>query len=488
MIDFLTNFDKSGREPRALQHELLSRLAKQWDTNPCAALVASTGCGKSAISRAIQLCTDAAVITASNLLVNQFADEYRVNRFFGALNYSNHGAYDAAKLAACDPENHNVFNSCSFRTAQKCKEFRQPSVIIIDESQSCLSLLCELTTLTLPINRRYFLKSSSTSPDSVIQFLLGTIVEINLKAKAAFAKGKKIDARRLENRTVKLEDLVDALKSEPEKYACWTSYKACSFGTKYYLHVKPTSLPRSFVESFFRESKVILLSATVMPSDVVELLAGRKYTRIEAGSSVPVDRRRIYIQPTESVLSYPMPHKEVAERLDEILDNLPYRPALIHVTYGDMDAIAGHMKNKVMVHDKETKKDVLADWLRNGGVLMGAGMAEGLDLKDDLCRLNIITKCAFPNLGDDYVNKKLALPGGKRWYALQAMKTLIQATGRAVRSDKDFAVTIVLDGRVARLYNQVRDDVPDSFKESLVWDLVSYDEIRNRVAKLGEIT
>ena len=484
MIDFLENFDGSGREPRVLQHELLSQLAKKWDVNPCVAVVASTGIGKTAISRAIQLTTNAAVITANNLLVRQFATEYKTNYFFGAMNYSNHGAYDAAKLAACDPENLTVYNSCSFRIAQKQKDFIQPSVIIIDESQSCLSLLTELTTTTLPIKRPQWLKSSVTSPESVIQFLLSVIADTNCRIKTALLKNKKIEARRLENRIVKYEDIIDALRNEPEKMAVWTSYKQCAFGTRYSLHIKPTILPKSFVDQFFKDSKVILLSATVMPSDVTELLGGRKYTRIEAGSSVPIERRQIYIQPTESVLSYPMPHKEVAARLDEILTNLPYRPALIHVTYGDMQAIADNMKTPVLVHDKETKKDVLNDWLVNGGVLMGAGMAEGLDLKDDLCRLNIITKCAFPNLGDDYVNKKLALPGGKRWYALQAMKTLIQATGRAVRSDNDFAVTIVLDGRVGKLYNQVRDDVPESFREALVWDLVSYDEIKNRIARL----
>ena len=448
--------------------------------------IVTHNCGKSAISRAIQKQTDAAVITANNLLVTQFANEYKINRFYGADHYNNHGTYDEAKLLACDPENHSVYNACSFRIAQRQKDFRQPSVIVVDESQSALSLLCELTTLTLSIKRPQWLKSSSTSPERVIQFLLHTIAETNLRAKAMAAKNRKMEVKRLENRVVKLEDLVDALKNEPERYAIWTTCKHCAFGTRYYLHIKPTSLPKSFVDSFFKDSKIILLSATVLQSDVLELLGGRKYCKIEAGSSVPVERRRIYIQPTESVLSYPMPHKEVAERLDEILDNIPYRPALIHVTYGDMAAIADNMKTPVLVHDKETKKEVLADWLKNGGVLMGAGMAEGLDLKDDLCRLNIITKCAFPNLGDDYVNKKLALPGGKRWYALQAMKTLIQATGRAVRSDKDFAVTIVLDGRVSKLYNQVRDEVPESFREALVWDIVSYDEIKNRISRLGE--
>jgi Rad3-related DNA helicase len=126
--------------------------------------------------------------------------------------------------------------------------------------------------------------------------------------------------------------------------------------------------------------------------------------------------------------------------------------------------IAPFMKHKVLVYsDKEQKQEVVAKWLKEGGVLLGAGLTTGIDLKYDLCRLNIISKIPFPNLGDVNVAKRMALD--PKWYPMSAAKQVIQACGRSTRSEDDYSVSVIIDNRWSQLYHSVKDTVPQFFKE-----------------------
>jgi Rad3-related DNA helicase len=137
----------------------------------------------------------------------------------------------------------------------------------------------------------------------------------------------------------------------------------------------------------------------------------------------------------------------------------------------------------VLTHTKDTKIEVLNEFLAKGGVLLSAGLTEGVDLKDDLARLNIIVSCRFPNLGSDYVQKKKAQPGGNFWYMLETIKQTVQALGRTTRNEKDYSVSIILDGRFAGLYSKTKDELPRSFREAIVWQSVSYVDIMARANK-----
>lgn len=485
MPNFLEILDGSGRTPRKIQVEVLTALQENWDKFDIFAITAPTATGKSLISRAIQLQTNGAIITVSNQLVNQFSEDYpRCNVFYGADNYSSASRYDAAKLEACLPQSHTIYNPVSFRIASKQREFEHPSVIILDEAHASMSLLSELTATQLPIKRKEFLKDHLDSPEHAIKFLLDTIAEKRAKQQEKDNAGKRMDARRMESGILKLEDLVEAIKLEPERLAIWLTSVSTKYGQKYYWNCKSTSIPRSFLRRYFKDSKVILLSATLFQSDVLELAGDKKFKKIEAESPIPAERRPLYLMPTKVAVSYPMNHEAVAEKLDEILDNIPLRPAIIHTTYVNMEAIAAKMKTPCLTHTRETKVEVLNEFLSKGGVLLSAGLTEGVDLKDDLARLNIIVSCRFPNLGNDYVQKKKSLPGGSFWFQLEAMKQVIQALGRTTRTEKDYSVSVILDERFSGVYKNTKDELPKSFKEAICWRSVSYEEINENVAKL----
>ena len=90
-------------------------------------------------------------------------------------------------------------------------------------------------------------------------------------------------------------------------------------------------------------------------------------------------------------------------------------------------------------------------------------MTEGVDLRDDASRFQIICKLEFPYLGDKIVRKRMNK--WKWWYDFQTAKSFMQAIGRSVRSDSDHAVTYVLDGDWERFYGKSRDMFPPDFHQ-----------------------
>ena len=88
-------------------------------------------------------------------------------------------------------------------------------------------------------------------------------------------------------------------------------------------------------------------------------------------------------------------------------------------------------------------------------------MTEGVDLKGNLSEFQILCKMPFPYLGDKVVKKKMNK--WKWWYNTQTIRTIIQSVGRSIRSEKDKAVTYILDSDWSRVKNMCRKDFPKDF-------------------------
>lgn len=93
-------------------------------------------------------------------------------------------------------------------------------------------------------------------------------------------------------------------------------------------------------------------------------------------------------------------------------------------------------------------------------IMVSPSMAEGVDLKDDLCRWQIILKVPYPSLADLWIKAKLQ--SDEAWYSNQAVMDVLQMQGRGVRHGEDYCTTYVLDSNFRRLV------FPDWFNEALV--------------------
>ena len=79
---------------------------------------------------------------------------------------------------------------------------------------------------------------------------------------------------------------------------------------------------------------------------------------------------------------------------------------------------------------------------RTGSVVVGPSLYEGLDLRHNEGRFNILVKVPYPGI-DDYVRAKMErVPF---WYSRVTLEKVVQAIGRTNRAPDDWSVTYLLD-------------------------------------------
>jgi Rad3-related DNA helicase len=98
-------------------------------------------------------------------------------------------------------------------------------------------------------------------------------------------------------------------------------------------------------------------------------------------------------------------------------------------------------------------------------ILLSPSMAEGVDLKDDSSRFQIICKIPYPFLGDKLVKKRMNK--WKWWYPLQTAKKIVQSVGRSIRNESDYADTYILDADWIKFFSRNKSLFPPEFKNSI---------------------
>lgn len=102
-------------------------------------------------------------------------------------------------------------------------------------------------------------------------------------------------------------------------------------------------------------------------------------------------------------------------------------------------------------------------------VLVSPGMTEGVDLRGDMGRFQVIAKIPYPYFGDPVVSAHVK--SDREWYAWQTIMTLVQAVGRCVRNKEDWAKTYILDQCFVDLLNQHPKFFPEYFEHLEVINL-----------------
>ena len=121
-----------------------------------------------------------------------------------------------------------------------------------------------------------------------------------------------------------------------------------------------------------------------------------------------------------------------------------------------------HAKNK----NGKTQNEILKEHENTeNSVLLSSSLWEGVDLKDDLARFQIIAKVPYPNLKE----KRTILKMKKYplWYDSQTLMKLLQGFGRSIRNEKDWSVTYVLDSAVNFLLHKSKNMIPQAYHDVL---------------------
>ena len=215
---------------------------------------------------------------------------------------------------------------------------------------------------------------------------------------------------------------------------------------------------------------IIFMSATIISHEGFSLTLGLpadKTISIKEASPFPLENRPIIFSPAGS-MSYKNIDKTLpvmSEMIKEILDNHKNEKGIIH-THSTKIAkyLKYNIKNKrLLLAYGENREEMLNKHIssKTPTVLISPSMSEGVDLKGELSAFQILCKMPYPFLGDKVVKKKMNR--WKWWYTTQTIRTIIQSVGRSIRSEKDKAVTYILDGDWRMIKSKAKDDFPKDF-------------------------
>ena len=223
---------------------------------------------------------------------------------------------------------------------------------------------------------------------------------------------------------------------------------------------------------------------------------GIPWERVSVPMTFPPENRRIYLMGVAHVTRSEgsKAERKVAEAVKWLVKTGPYRRVLVHaVSYKLTRVIVGELLSgrprgvrrglqppqqgdgmEVLWYFEADERQRALDGFTRAGdengkrVLVAPSLDRGVDLPGELCDAVIVAKLPYPSLGDKQVAARLYENGGRVWYAVQVARSLLQMTGRGVRSEDDQCDTYILDKEFETWWRSSgRDLMPRWWKEAL---------------------
>lgn len=213
-------------------------------------------------------------------------------------------------------------------------------------------------------------------------------------------------------------------------------------------------------------SKVLIVTATVLDSDLLlkELgLSSRSTAEVMIDSAFDPDNRPIRTNYVGS-MSYNSARATTPKLIDELVRIATYHGTEAGIIHTVSHALAYDVKR--MLSDRITGRTIvqmpregrdtvierfLSGWYGPNAILIGPGLMEGIDAKDDSARWQAMCKVPWPHRKDPVVSWFLDDPNprakrhGERWYTWKTAQACIQGIGRVCRTPNDYGITYLLD-------------------------------------------
>jgi len=298
----------------------------------------------------------------------------------------------------------------------------------------------------------------------------------------------KDEKSRLKKLIAKLKDFVNA---EPTDHSYVLVPKRAEEGTKTVtigIEIKPFSVAHLSKVAFnSSNSRVLLMSATILDPNTFCKSVGIPLAEaffIQVPSTFPPENRLIIGDLSVGSMTYRHKDRTMPKMLDRILElsekHITHKGIIHTGNYENMHSLKRWVKDadrvlyeRLLFQSQKTfeEKERLIDIHTISDeplILCGPGFLEGIDLKDDLARFNMIMKMPFLSLADPLIKRKAEeFP---EWYALQVALALIQAIGRPVRSKTDWALTYILDLMWKFFYGKHKNVLfPKHIQEAIRW-------------------
>lgn len=228
----------------------------------------------------------------------------------------------------------------------------------------------------------------------------------------------------------------------------------------------------------------IFMSATIGDINEFGTLLGLtkdEYTGFNLPSTFDFSKSPIYLTKS-GYLNYNNFNTTIHKVLDDCIEILtklhPNYGGVIHTSTFQITNMLKELlirkdpKNlkRYLFYETSTEKDMQIDVIRKSNgeypyIIIGPSLYEGIDLKNDMGRLNIIVKAPYSGM-DNYTRKKInRFPF---FYLRETKEKLMQAIGRTNRNTNDWSITYLLDNSL----------------EKLIWKLPTYINSRVKIKKI----
>ena len=215
--------------------------------------------------------------------------------------------------------------------------------------------------------------------------------------------------------------------------------------------------------------KVILMSATIIdPTNFCKSLGIDKFKYVEADSSFNPERAPIFCN-TKVKLNYHNLKRSLPKVVDQIKQICEFHKNDKGIIHTHNNTITSFLSNKLanerfLIREPGIRnEEILQEHLEsdNPTVLISPSMSNGVDLKDDLARFQIIVKAPYLPTKDKRIEK--LMKDDFNWYMNKMLCSVIQSCGRGVRSKEDYCTTYILDGAIVESVVNNKHKLPKYF-------------------------
>ncbi|MFB6298893.1 MAG: helicase C-terminal domain-containing protein [Halobacteriales archaeon] len=244
--------------------------------------------------------------------------------------------------------------------------------------------------------------------------------------------------------------------------------------------IKPVNPARYLHHTVWdRGNKFVLLSATILDKAAFCRSVGIDPNRtalVEVDHTFPVEHRPL-VDVTQGRMTYDDRDEtlpKIARLLVRLMANHPDEKGIVHAhSYAIQSELARGLRemgvgDRLHVHDRSEREAELTAWQARAdpAVFLSVTMEEALDLQGDMARWQVLCKAPFPNTNDARVAHRLQ-DDQWGWYYRTALRTVIQACGRVVRSPDDYGVTYLADSSLLDLFVRVGPSIPAWFRDQV---------------------
>lgn len=377
--------------------------------------------------------------------------------------------------------------------AAHVRRLKPRELLIIDEAHNTESALLSFVEIEVTPQRAEFVGAphppviADGDIAAAREWVLGTLLPAckNKISSMEIERDDQDDPKIRERMSVKINAVVQfagrlRFLQEEETLQEWFAYSDDKTGM---LKLRPLTA-RSIAERYlFRMGhRLLFLSATIL--DGAAFIRGLGLDGAQGGikrvaSDFPLENRLIHAYPIGS-MSFKNIEANIPRAcrfMTKILDRHREEKGIIHAnSYRLQKAIVDALAetphaHRVITHSSQpgSREAAIQQHVSSPvpTVLVSPSMTEGLDLAEDLSRFQVCAKVPYPSLGDPFVRRRMDYDPS--WLTWQTALTLVQATGRSIRSRDDRATTYITDSDFQSFMARAESILPDWWKDAIVW-------------------